>query len=246
MPDKRTERLYFAQLRQCVPDLPAGEPSEFEPPDFVLGVSPRVGVELTTFHLPAEVGHRPRQELDTLRDRTVRIAEELHSSAGGPPLYVTAAFGNSTLTKKRTRTVAELLAGAVLAASVPRSVAEGCVHLARHELPRDFDEVRIYGSVDGVDRLWHSSRTGWVAPVLPEHIQALVTRKNRSVARARTNCDLLWLVIVHNIFGYGSPAEIRKEARAATYATSFDRILWFEPHRPAVLELCVAHRLTAS
>ena len=36
MPDKNRERYYLEALRAALPDLPAGEPLEAEPPDFIL------------------------------------------------------------------------------------------------------------------------------------------------------------------------------------------------------------------
>ena len=53
MPDKRLERWYLEALRRARPELPSGPPEEPEPPDFVLTEGTRrLGIELTTFHLP--------------------------------------------------------------------------------------------------------------------------------------------------------------------------------------------------
>jgi hypothetical protein len=53
VPDKNLERYYLKTLRKVVNDVPAGDPEEPEPPDFLLVADyGRVGIEMTTFHLP--------------------------------------------------------------------------------------------------------------------------------------------------------------------------------------------------
>lgn len=101
MPDKKRERYYLSRLRACVPDLPAGDPIEPEPPDFVLiKDGHRLGIELTTFYLPPEPGKRPHQERQSLKERIVAEAAALHSQAGGPALYV-RSFSMSARSFKR-------------------------------------------------------------------------------------------------------------------------------------------------
>jgi hypothetical protein len=240
MPDKQRERFYLGQLRRCVPDIPAGDPSDCESPDFLLGSAPRrVGVEVTTFYLQPEPGERPHQELQSLKDQVVVLAEQLHARHGGPALYLTAIFGpHGRLTKRTVRPIAEALAAAVLSHPMPRSIRDPRAEAPRNLLPLEIAHVHAHGSVDGTDHLWHADAGGWVAPITRAHVQSEIARKERAAYLARAKCDELWLVIAHDMVR-GAPTELSDEARIGPYEHSFDRLLWLEAHEPRVLALGV-------
>ena len=98
------------------------------------------------------------------------------------------------------------------------------------------DDVR---RVDGVDRLWKPDHMGWVVDISPEHVQAELDRKQRVVPAARRRCDVLWLVLVHNLTR-GAPCELSDEAASANYTSGFDRVLWMDPHEPRTRDLRVS------
>jgi hypothetical protein len=246
MPDKNRERRYLTALRHCVDDLPLGEAAESERPDFLMGSSPtRIGIEFTEYHHPPIQEERPHQEIQSLKDRVVGLAENLHTKGGGPALYVTAIFGpHGRLSKETVGPIAQALADAVLSQAVPRSMREESVEISRDLLPPEIAHVRVHGSVDSEDRLWQADAGGWVVPIGPSDVQREIARKQRSTAAARERCDVLWLVIVHNIVR-GAPCELSEQAEIAEYAHSFDRLLWLDPHSPRVIALHSAPMLTA-
>ena len=92
MPNKGRERFYLQQLRSCSIGLPDGETRDSESPDFLIFANETLGVEFTEFHFPAEAGERPYQEVQSLQEQVVDIAEDAHASAGGPALYVHVIF----------------------------------------------------------------------------------------------------------------------------------------------------------
>lgn len=239
MPDKQRERRYFELLRRSV-DLPAQQVREPEPPDFVVGTSPQsVGLELTEYHHPAEPGARSFQEVQSIKERIVERAEQLYAANGGHALYLTAIFGrHGSLSKKDVPRIARALADAVSSIEVPRSTADGKVDIPRDRLPREIAKAWVFGSVDGQDRLWKPDHVGWVQSIQSEHIQAELDRKERVVSRARTECDTLWLVLLHS-FTRGAPCELHEDALKQCYRTCFDRVLWLEPHGPRLRDLIV-------
>src|SRR5688572_19912402 len=123
MPDKRRERHYLDLLRRAEPQIPRGPALEPEPPDFLLeGAGQRLGIELTSFHLPPPPGERPHQERQSLKDHIVNRAQSIHEEAGGPALYVGIYFNESKpLTKKDIVPLARAIAESVLRAPMPRS-----------------------------------------------------------------------------------------------------------------------------
>jgi hypothetical protein len=238
MPDKERERRYLGELRKCVAELTPGEAVESESPDFLLGSRPtRIGIEFTEYHHPPAPGERPQQEVQSLKDRVVGLAEQLHAQAGGPALYVTAIFGHhGRLSKETVRPMAKALAAAVLSQDVPRSIHDADVRVPRDLLPREIAQVHVHGSIDGEDKLWQADAGGWVARIAPSHVQREIERKQRMAGAARAMCDALWLVIVHNLVR-GAPCELSEGARAAEYTHAFDRLFWLDPHTPRVIEL---------
>jgi hypothetical protein len=155
MPNKGRERFYLDRLRACSIGLPAAEARDSESPDFVINADPTLGVEFTEFHLPADPGERPHQEVQSLQERVIAIAEDAHASAGGPALYVHAIFGrHGRLAKRTVRQIGETLADVLLSFPVPRSMDNGSVDIPKTLLPPEIAHVRVHGSVDGIDRLW--------------------------------------------------------------------------------------------
>jgi hypothetical protein len=94
MPKKKElERLYFRRFREAVPGLPPVDPTEPEPPDFLLTTPDMcLGVELTSLDLSPSPDERPKQEIKNLRKRIVEKAEDIYTQAGGLPVYVNVTF----------------------------------------------------------------------------------------------------------------------------------------------------------
>ena len=241
MPDKKRERYYLEALRTAFPDLPAGEPLEAEPPDFILqGSGGTLGIEITAFHLPTPQGKRPYQERQSLKDQVVQLAERIHHDAGGPALYVMVHFNDHLeLDKRDIQPLANAIATSVLNAPVPQSLNE-TVEIPWGKRPEATWGILINPSVDGEDKLWHPDAGGWVASISPEQIADVVRSKARTAQMARTRCDKLWLVIVNESFGRAAPAEISERAAAAGYDGPFDRLIWLVPfHPPRVIDLAL-------
>lgn len=243
MPDKKRERYYFDLLRRAVSEIPPGEPVECEQPDFLLRADPhRLGIELTTFHLPPPPGERPYQEQQSLKERIVSVAERLHTQAGGPALYVGVYFSQrDVLRKSDIQPLAKSIAESVLRAPYPTSMNEP-VELRFGAVPDGVWGIQIHPSGDGTDKLWHEDAGGWVADITPTHVSEVISAKSRMAAEAKRKCVELWLVIVHDEFSKSAPAAITAEALAAEYHGPFDRVIWFAPHArtPAVDLKCLA------
>lgn len=239
MPDKRRECWYIERLRQAIQDFPVGRIAPDESPDFIIAsCSRRVGIEVTTFHLPPARGERPHQERQSLKRQVVQHAQNLHMVAAGPALYVRVHFDDSrAMRKQMVRPLGETLARAILNLRVPTSLADGWVLLPVVELAEIFVRVQVAASVDGIDRLWSAGESGWVAPVLPHHIEQVVASKRAMIEVARRKCDETWLVIVNDAFIGAAQAELSETAASQHYCHPFARLLWLEPHRPLVRPL---------
>jgi hypothetical protein len=239
LPDKIRERFYLDALRRAGVDLPSGEPSVGESPDFLFVTNGhRLGIEVTAFHLPPEARESPRQKQRSLSDRIVEIAEGLHHEAGGPALYVSVVFHeHPALSKNDTQPFGRALADAVLKYRVPRAFNEPPAEIPWENLPERIASIHVRASIDGVDELWHAVAFGWAAQINYQHVAEVVRKKASKEPRARSKCDELWLVVSNDYFSGAAPAEISNEALGASYEAPFDRVIWLLPHAPRAIDL---------
>jgi hypothetical protein len=236
--NKRTE-LYLDQLRLCLADFPSGTLEEGESPDFIIRDGAQAtGIEFTIFRVPPSDGQGPHQELQTFKDRVVRIASMLHAYSGGPALYVYVFF-NEELSPSRhnAEQIGHALSATVLDTKVPGSLEEGAIRVARDKLPEGISNIAIYATLGGRDRLWSADEGGWVASVQPDHIQAIVDNKKRMLEVARTKCSNVWLVIVNDEFGPVAPSDLSEAAAHFQYSHEFDRLVWLQAHLRSALVL---------
>lgn len=237
--DKDLERYHLQQLFRAL-GLPGVEDARAgEAPDFVLMVSGRrVGVELTAFHMPATAGQRGAKEIDGLRDLSVDCARRRFRERGGPALYVHIDFDHDGHINKRAALQrGEELAALLLESPLPRSITEGAWAPPDHLLPPTVVRCRVLASVDGSDELWDGGGGGWVAPIHPPLVQAVLDAKDSGISRYRTRCDSVWLVIVNDPFRGGQPVELSEGALAHAYSYRFDRALWLEAVAPHAHDL---------
>lgn len=233
MADKAQERRYLEIMQRAVSDVPSGEVVPSETPDFLVR-SPRgvIGVEVTLFHLPPQPGFQPHQELQALKDRIVRRAEQIHRNAGGMALYVTAFFSpGRSLSKAAVEPLAQALAAAVLA-NEPSARSMEDRRLDWSSLPSGLSDVAFSKGLGGTDRLWSADAGGWVASITAEHIHHVLDAKGRSARAARSSCDELWLLVVNDVFSRAAQAELSPEVLLDGFAHSFDRAFWLIPHVP--------------
>jgi hypothetical protein len=148
--------------------------------------------------------------------------------------------GHDRISKKDVQGFSRELADAVLNCPAPRHFSEPVVEIPWDRLPKWAAYIRIQGSINGVDKLWHADAGGWVAEITSEHVAEVVKAKARREPLARKECDELWLVIVNDNFSKAAQAEISVEAIGATYDGPFDRLVWLVPQTPRAIGLRLA------
>jgi hypothetical protein len=226
MPNKERERLYLAALQDLIPDIPSDEPESPEPPDFIFRrAAGALGIELTVFHLPPTPGERSHQQQRAMESHVVAEAERIHREAGGRAQYVWVAFSNNARLNRRSM---NSLSREIARLTHLDTSLDSTYDVPVDELPEGVTYIRVEPSIDGRDRLWYPDHAGWVASVLPEHIEDVIARKARTVIASRRHADELWLVIVDDVFSGAAPARLSDQAVAAQYNHPFDRLIWFD------------------
>jgi hypothetical protein len=245
MPNKARERFHLEALQRALCNVPSGTPLEPEPPDFVfVNDKHRLGIELTTFHLPPRDGEPPHQEWQSLKDQIVGRAERLYAEAGGSALYVGVFFHQrQRLHKKDVQLFARELADVLLTCAVPQRLDDPAITIPWERRPTWAVDIQVHGSVNGVDKLWHADAGGWVAGITSEHVSQVVRAKASRAPLARTQCEELWLVLVNDNFSRAAQAEISTEALMASYEGPFHRLIWLLPHVPRAIDLQVAQQV---
>ena len=238
MPNREREQRELERLRTLLPEFGEAPISPGDRPDGLVELSGRrIGIEHTVFYLPPEAGKQSRQELNSLRWRIVRRAEAAHRKAGGPGLYLTAAFHEAPLAKRDIGRIAAELMAAVLNTSPPASLTDGPVDVPWDALPAECSKVWLRASIDGKDRLWNPMMAAWVCPVTSEHVLDVIRRKEQLISSYRAKCDEVWLLISHRMGFDGIPVELTEDARSTPYLTQFDRVMWLDPIAPRVEQL---------
>lgn len=133
--------------------------------------------------------------------------------------------------------LADEIARAVSDVPVSASFDEPTTAVPWSRLPSGVAKIAIHASVDGEERLWTADGGGWLTSVEPQHIDAVIQRKIKTITLAKSRCSDLWLTIVNDQFSKAAPAELSTIAAHQRYEHPFDRLLWLEPHEPRVWEL---------
>ena len=63
------------------------------------------------------------------------------------------------------------------------------------------------------------TRLGWVAQIGPEHVRAVLFKKNRMHETARQRCEELWPVIVNDVFSRVTQAKLDRPLRVLCSST---------------------------
>jgi hypothetical protein len=170
------------------------------------------------------------------KDRVVERAWIEHTERGRLALRVHVFFNApKTLSDQSIGLVASGIATAVARTPAPESFDAPALQVDQDLLPPSVGAITIRRAMR--TPCWDADAGGWVAPVQPSELAAILQRKARRATAGRCHCEQLWLVIVYDAFSRAHQAELSPEARCFRYGHVFDRALWFEPHHDAAHEL---------
>jgi len=181
------------------------------------------------------------QEQEALRRRVLDRVKGLWDEARRGPVVVSVFFDHrcSLTTGDITPLAEKLFERAVRQVSEPK-----------RKRPEELEEGDVHDPLEGVLhhlRVWeHSllSKSSWTetsaAPVprcLPETVQAVLDKKNPSVADYRQRCDEVWLLLALEGFAHSSFFDIPPEMTENEYSCDFDRLFLLQVFEGKVWEL---------
>src|SRR5258705_1514271 len=221
----------------------AGSPIDpGESPDFVVSSrSGRIGIEVTRHRHEPAPGAPNAKEQDSLRQRTMAIAEKLWADEA-ISLDVDAEFlDHPPLTKERVARVAKEVVDYLR----PRVHDLEMFTWVRLKGDRDFEhlpEIRSLRALRVPDPsygVWHSGGGGWVSRADEDVIRSLVSSKEAKVLKYRTRAEQVWLLITLQHTDAGDVVETPEGPVSFQIQTAFDRVFTFDILSRRVVEIPV-------
>lgn len=226
------ERAHLERFRSACPVFPVGDITEKEEPDFLVATeSGVVGIEHTDFHLDdGAPGGSPLRAQDSLRQQVVSNALRLHESRSLPSVGVLLRWSaHHKLTRRSVPRIAPVLADLV-SGYMPASNRVARIEYPAggwKSLPAEITSVRIARFDVFTENEWDFVRSGWIAPLEPKALEAVIQKKEPKVPAYRKSCREVWLLIVAQGLHESSFSRFSDEARAYEFETAFKRIFFF-------------------
>lgn len=219
---KKKEWAHLNMFRRLLPDFPVGDLQDSESPDFRVKTHHGVlGIEVTS------ISDTSGRTVEGWRETAVRNGQLEYEERGGPVVYVSFHWANSSLPKGGTpRSLGQKLV-ALVTAHIPKK-EDGIVALKSEELRESgLDDILNFVQIG---RLTGLTTTTWISqpgatfmdPRL-ELVQGLVTKKDEKLSAYRSSCSEVWLLLVAE--GLSIARTVDTDALAQeVLESSFDRI----------------------
>ena len=241
------ERSHLIRFLESLTGSPPGERCFGDSPDLVI-VTPthRIGIEHTQLVQPTdEWGRGFPKAAESLQTRCIETAQELYEDCcADQDLYVHVHFSSHPLRKADVPRLARRIAEIVMQFAPGEPNTETVIEAWRHnrnapgEIPPHVEEIWIK-KPNGQDRLWGVPRGGVVASLDSVRIQAELDSKNGRVAKYRSGCDEIWLLLVADGFSPATDLRLPAEVAAERFSSDFDRVFYFHNFNRRVDELKV-------
>lgn len=228
---KKTHELHHVlHFKEVCPLFPEGEIENTERPDFVVRARDKaLGIEHTEVFQPGPSHGGSLQAQDSLAQKVVEKARHLYTQSHNQPLHVQVLFNlNLRLRKQNIDAIAQNLVHVIEEAHIDLDIP---VTLKRtrntlDRFPKEIAFVHICHPGGKADR-WRCSSAGFVPEMMPEHLQAIIGKKERKLDNYTSEYSELWLLIVANDLRIPSTVDLDESALAHRYESRFDRVFFF-------------------
>lgn len=214
-----------------------------EAPDFIVALfGRRIGIELTSVHVPGPDNQLPLQAEESMADEIIRLAHERYLQSSGPPVMVNAYFASlSSVRARDTKIVADRIAK--LAQNL-RLAPWQEVEITRsrlHEFDPALEGIIAYLCVRAVPELefasWVVDRAGWHGKLTQAMLQDCVDKKAKRLDSYSEIVPVNWLVIVAD---RSKPSHLLDPETGLDWArveSPFDRTYFFSYPVPELIRL---------
>jgi hypothetical protein len=239
---KEREQFYLDEVIKLGCDLPYGNITKSESPDFLLTTinGQVIGIEVTRFfHGNPRKSFSLRQR-EVLYQQVIDEAYRLFFNTHTEPIFVLFSWNDICQVKSfQVYSLAKKIVE-VLEYNIPQKIKEH-VHL-KYEY---FWQIGMSNYLHGMDifRFSKSNRWGFIEAgftgVSVDDIQGMISSKNLKVDSYRKKAQYIWLIIVAEGIHISSSISLSNEVKSHRFRSNFDRILIYERVENKIIPLII-------
>jgi hypothetical protein len=247
---KEFERRQLERFIKIFPAFPTGQIEDFEEPDFVLHTnSHEIGIELTDLYWSSSPDTVPRQSQESICANIVRRACDSYSKLSLPALHVSVHFNyRHTLLKADMVPIAEKIVK-VVSRNVPsagNSFREEYNWFNRDYFPEKVHAINSWHFDSMTESFFSAPSAVFVPPLKKEHINEVLTRKEKKYQQYRKRCNQIWLLINADGSQLSTAYDFDPALLNERFTTSFDRVFLMRHFPQVAFEFKVVRRLQRS
>ncbi len=214
-----------------------------EAPDFIVThADVRFGLEVRRIFRGEGVDGSLIRTEETLRQRVLTRAKQIHDASGLPPVSVSVFFDSShPLVYADREALSSALAQLVLKnmPDVGGTCQEEYDGINRSWFPDYFQLIRVHRFREAVTSSWGAPAADYVEALQPEHINWAISKKESRLDKYKQQVWPVWLLLVVEHSGLSSWFKSVESALTGTYSTRFERLLLLQWTSDRIHELPV-------
>ena len=217
--------------------LSASEVRDAESPDFVLELQGRaVGIEVTEVFIEPSAQAPSLRANESMTDRIVARAREIHNNAGRRPAFVAVAFFDAQVSQHLRRDEV----AAALANLVERLTSNGGGLRYWQNNYSDpslgaIATVSVFPESDASEGRWCVNRAGWVQPLLPSHLAPAVAEKNLKYERYLQRVPEVWLLMAIDSSAPSQLFDVDASLDLSGLGSKFDKTFFVRTFPPVLV-----------
>ncbi len=157
-----------------------------------------IGIEVTRLHREGSIDGRPVIALESEQEKTISIAMEKYTEAGGSPVCVAVYFNSEVLYSKNRHVVAEWLVELVRSnCPDPGGQYEwDSRSIEGYDYPTCLISVSAFRSRSMAKSHWHQPKAAWSSSGLAEALDIAIVSKQGKISEYLSHCDKCYLLLV--------------------------------------------------
>jgi hypothetical protein len=230
MSKQEIERYYFDMFSKDY-QLPPGNITYTDKPDFIIEGQRRVGIEMTNFYL--EEGSLPASEQSQrkLRERIVSKAKSIYQAGGGKKIEITFGFDKKNPIRYQKKLIGEL----VKLAKHIESLASGIITTDIYSSIPELSFVYLYAE-EHLNTRWRIVQVYNVPAISLARLINIVVSKEKK-ARQYKRCDAYWLLIIVDFIDPAQDQEILIRDFNKIRTKIFDKVIIYKTFVRSIVEI---------
>lgn len=226
---KKEERQFLAQFRECYPDFPNGKIEESEAPDFIVRPTTKrsLGIEITRIFFDEE----------SIQNRNIEIRRKLINKAlksfqlsSNENLAANICFNAETpFERLNIKFLSEEISVIIQRFIQSEGDSGKPFWKIKQNLPKHIEEINLIHSRENQVPVWTSSCVKIFQKEFIESIKTSILKKQEKIYMYQSNVlDNYWLLIVADNIAYSAGFNINNLLERISFESSFEEIFLFD------------------